>query len=47
MEEELERFFKSIHFEAKDTDFQKAYVKKVIYLKQKDVFEIYLHLSFL
>ncbi len=42
MTEELKRFFKSISFEADENDFIGASVEKVIYLKQKDRFEVYL-----
>ncbi len=45
MTDELKRFFKSIDFEAKEEDFLGASVKKVIYLKQKDLFEVYLNLK--
>lgn len=45
MTDELKRFLKSIDYNYNESDFEGASVKKVIYLKQKDVFEVYLHLQ--
>ncbi len=45
MTDELKRFLKSIEFNYNESDFEGASVKKVIYLKGKDVFEVYLHLQ--
>ena len=43
MNEELKRFFDSINFSYKEEDFLNASIKKVIYLKQKDLFEVHIH----
>ena len=45
MSDELKRFFKSIDFEYTEEEFLECSVKKVIYLKQKDLFEVYIHLK--
>ncbi len=45
MTEELKRFFKSISFEPVESFFKGASVEKVIYLKQKESFEVYIHLE--
>ncbi len=42
MTEELKRFFTSINYAFKESDFEGASVQKVIYLKQKNIFEVYL-----
>ncbi len=44
MTEELKRFLKSIAFEANEKDFEGASVEKVIFLKKKDIFEVYINL---
>ncbi len=45
MSDELKRFFKSIDFLYTEEEFVECSVKKVIYLKQKDLFEVYIHLK--
>ncbi len=45
MTEELRRFFNSINFKPDENDFEGASVLKVIYLKQKDIFEVYIDLK--
>ncbi len=42
MNDELQRFFKSIEFEPLNEEFKDSKVLKVIYLKQKDIFEVYI-----
>lgn len=44
MSDELKRFFKSIEFQGEEEYFQNAKVLKVIYLKQKKVFEVYIEI---
>ena len=43
MTDELKRFFKSIDYPFDENGFYGASVEKVIYLKQKDIFEVFLH----
>jgi len=45
MTEELQRFFKSISYSYEESIFDGASVEKVIYLKKKEVFEVYLQLK--
>lgn len=45
MTDELKRFFNSIKFNYNESDFLEACVKKVIYLKNKDIFLVYIHLK--
>lgn len=42
MTDELKRFFKSIDFKPDEKWFEKANVEKVVYLKSKDIFEVYI-----
>ena len=43
MTDDLKRFFKSIDFDYDEKYFLKTKIEKVIYLKKKDVFEVYLN----
>lgn len=45
MTEELQRFFKSISYSYEESIFDGASVEKVIYLKKKELFEVYLQLK--
>ncbi len=45
MTDELKRFFKSIEFNYEEEVFKEVKVEKVIYLKQKDLFEVYISSS--
>lgn len=42
MTDELKRFFKSIDFNPEENYFSNAKVAKVVYLKQKDLYEVYI-----
>ncbi len=45
MSDELKRFFTSIQFDVDESVFEGASIAKVVYKKQKDVFEVYLKLK--
>jgi DNA polymerase-3 subunit alpha (Gram-positive type) len=44
MSDELKRFFNSIEFHSEDEGFNNCEIEKVVYLKQKDIYEVYLNL---